>query len=190
MTDEKKVVDANQTESKQEERGRQWMVEDRAAFVSQLEEAFPGFEVKVNDTGRVEMLVPSDKWVDTAKKLKDEMGFNFLSHLTATDSGEEFYVVAQLRALAEDTDLLYRTQKSLMMKACVDRENPEIGTLEPLWATADWMERETYDFFGIEFTGHPDLRRILTPEGFEGWPLRKDFHYERPERTRVLRPRR
>jgi NADH-quinone oxidoreductase subunit C len=65
----------------------------------------------------------------------------------------------------------------------------EIGSVVPLWKTADWLEREVYDLFGIDFVGHPDLRRILMPENYaEGHPLRKDFplrgRFSRAEQTR------
>ena len=57
----------------------------------------------------------------------------------------------------------------------VSIENPNIPSVESLWRVADWFERETYDMFGINFTGHRDLRRILLPEDWEGWPLRKNY---------------
>ena len=54
-------------------------------------------------------------------------------------------------------------------------DNPDIPSVESIWRVADWFERETYDMFGINFTGHRDLRRILLPEDWDGWPLRKDY---------------
>lgn len=60
------------------------------------------------------------------------------------------------------------------------RDNPKAQSVSNVWPTADWSERETYDFYGIEFEGHKDLRRILLPEDWEGWPLRKD--YQMPSR--------
>ena len=61
------------------------------------------------------------------------------------------------------------------VKVQVPRENPRVPTLSPVWQSANWAEREAYDFFGIQFDGHPDLRRILMPEDWEGFPLRKDY---------------
>jgi NADH-quinone oxidoreductase subunit C len=63
----------------------------------------------------------------------------------------------------------------LWLKCFVNDPEPEIPTVSHLWKGADWMEREIYDMFGIRFTGHPDLRRILTWEGFGSYPLRKDY---------------
>jgi NADH-quinone oxidoreductase subunit C len=57
----------------------------------------------------------------------------------------------------------------------IPASNPNIDTVTNIWKTADWHEREAYDMFGIIFNGHPNLQRILTPEGFEGHPLRKDY---------------
>ena len=73
-----------------------------------------------------------------------------------------------------------RHRHDVVVKARVPRENPRVGSVSAAWPTAEWGERETYDMYGIEFEGHPDLRRILLPEDWEGWPLRKD--YAMPER--------
>ena len=64
---------------------------------------------------------------------------------------------------------------SVEIRIKVSIENPNIPSVESLWRVADWFERETYDMFGINFTGHRDLRRILLPEDWEGWPLRKNY---------------
>jgi NADH-quinone oxidoreductase subunit C len=56
-----------------------------------------------------------------------------------------------------------------------DRETPKVASIEQLWRIGDWFERETYDMFGIVYEGHRDLRRILCPDDWEGWPLRKDY---------------
>jgi len=63
----------------------------------------------------------------------------------------------------------------VILRAALDRESPEIASLSAVWRTADWHERETYDLFGVRFTGHPDLRRILLSEDWTEYPLRKDF---------------
>jgi len=65
--------------------------------------------------------------------------------------------------------------RRLRLKADLPAEAPEIGSLTALWRNADWLEREVFDMFGVRFAGHPDLRRLLMYDGFEGHPLRKDF---------------
>jgi NADH-quinone oxidoreductase subunit C len=67
------------------------------------------------------------------------------------------------------------TRERLVVKAGVDDPDPALPSAVPLWPGADWMEREVFDMFGIRFTGHPDLRRILMPDEFTAYPLRKDY---------------
>ena len=67
---------------------------------------------------------------------------------------------------------------SIEIRIKVSIENPEIPSVEKIWRVADWFERETYDMFGIVFSSHSDLRRILLPEDWEGWPLRKDYEVQ------------
>ena len=104
---------------------------------------------------------------DSAAKLK-ELGFERFGMVTAVDNGDDF-------------ELVYRLQSSrfgvgMFLKTEVPRDEPAIPTLTDLWPAADWQEREVYDLMGIEFVGHPDLRRILLPDDWEGHPLRKDYH--------------
>jgi len=97
-----------------------------------------------------------------------ELGLDFLSSVTANDRpgrDPRFWVVYELAS----TDHHHR----LRVKVGVSEEDPHVPSVTGLFPTADWYERETYDFFGIVFDGHPDLRRILLPDDWEGWPLRK-----------------
>jgi NADH-quinone oxidoreductase subunit C len=103
-----------------------------------------------------------------------ECQFDMLTDLTAVDYlGEEprFEVVYHLYSVPKN--------KRLRVKARVSEQSPEIATLCPLWPSANWMEREVWDLYGIRFTGHPDLRRILLYEEFQGHPLRKDYPKEK-----------
>ena len=72
---------------------------------------------------------------------------------------------------------LYSITKNLhfVIKVVLDRETPSVPSITSIWGTANWHERETFDLFGIHFEGHPDLRRILLPANWEGFPLRKDY---------------
>ncbi len=96
--------------------------------------------------------------------------FDSLSCLTGLDNGEEknsMEVIYNLYSIPYDLHL--------MLKVELPRESPEIDTVSDIWKTADWLERETYDLLGIQFNNHPDLRRILLPDDWEGHPLRKDY---------------
>ena len=101
---------------------------------------------------------------------RDDPGLrlDFLSSVTATDRPDgdpRFWVVYELSS----TELHHR----LRVKVGLSDEDPRVPSVTGLFPTADWHERETYDFFGVVFEGHPDLRRILLPDDWEGWPLRK-----------------
>lgn len=106
--------------------------------------------------------------------LRDELGFIYLTDLCAVhipeQNGKEIGVVYHLHNLEEN----YRFR----LKAWLPESNPEIATATTVWVGANWMERETYDFFGVRFTGHPDLRRILNVDHMEVFPLLKQFPLE------------
>jgi len=106
---------------------------------------------------------------ELAKFLKEDNRFLFdhLVYITAIDEKTSMKVLWCLFS--------YTYKQYLVLKTGVDRENPEVDSVSDIWATAEWHERETYDFFGINFKGHPDLRRILLPDDWEGYPLRKDY---------------
>ena len=109
-------------------------------------------------------------WFEIAKWLKDDSDFYFdsLQCNTGFDLGEgnleSRYNLHSMKHL-----------HSIEIRIKVSVEKPDIPSVESIWRVADWFERETYDMFGINFTGHSDLRRILLPEDWEGWPLRKDY---------------
>ncbi|HET9753980.1 MAG TPA: NADH-quinone oxidoreductase subunit C [Myxococcales bacterium] len=69
----------------------------------------------------------------------------------------------------------YAKQHAFIVKAQLDRAKPEVASVEPVWKSADWLEREQYDLMGVQFQGHPDLRRIMMPDDWVGHPLRKDY---------------
>ncbi len=117
-------------------------------------------------------LLDKARWVEAFAVLKQEHGFDLLLDHSAVDYPDRvprFTVVA----VAENT----ATHEVLLLKARV-AEGEAFPSLTPLYRSADWAERETYDMFGIPFTGHPDLTRIYMPQDYDGWPLRKDFPME------------
>lgn len=112
--------------------------------------------------------VPAERWLEVFQALK-AAGFDLLVDHTAVDypaRSPRFTVVAVVMSIA--------SQERLVVKARLP-EGGSIASLVPLWASANWAERETYDMFGIDFAGHPDLTRIYMPHDYEGWPMRKDF---------------
>lgn len=103
----------------------------------------------------------------------DQTYFDMLSCLTGLDNGPE----------AGTMEVIYNLysvpfEVGLMIKVTLDRNKPEISTVSDIWKTADWHEREAFDMFGIQFENHPDLRRILLPADWEGYPLRKDYKHQ------------
>ncbi len=110
---------------------------------------------------------------------RDEtLGINFLTDLCGVhypeEKGRELGVVYHLHGMKEGI--------RLRIKVFVPLEKPEVPSLTGIYASANWMERETYDFFGIQFAGHPNLKRILNMEEMKDFPLRKEFPLEDPTR--------
>jgi NADH-quinone oxidoreductase subunit C len=106
--------------------------------------------------------------------------FDQLSCATGIDNGPE----------ANTMEVIYHLYSipfnvSIALRVILPRENPQIESLCPVWKSANWLERETYDMLGIVFVNHPDLRRILMPADWEGYPLRKD--YTESERYREVK---
>jgi NADH-quinone oxidoreductase subunit C len=127
--------------------------------------------------GQSHVDVPSGQWVPAVLTARDELGCTFFDWLTAVDEeAAGFAVVAHVYSIAQRRHVLLRTR--------IPRAEPELPTLVGVYAGAAWHERETYEMFGVRFTGHPDLRPLLLPDGFEGHPLRKDFVLA----TRVAKP--
>lgn len=114
--------------------------------------------------------IPSEKLYQTAKTLKEskETNFDYLFCLTGIDLEDKIGIVYHL----ESTNLGY---KVVLKVETSDRNNPEFDSVSSIWQTAEFHEREVFDFFGIKFKGHPDLRRIFLDEDWEGYPLRKDY---------------
>jgi len=131
---------------------------------------FPGFFLPDKRPGFEGWVVEKDKLVQIALNLRDELGFDLLSSVTGVD----YY--------PDRMEVVYHVYKStggpgVVFKVQMPRKDPiEIPSITPVWPGAEFQEREIWDLFGVKFTGHPDLRRILMWEGFEGHPMRKDWH--------------
>lgn len=125
------------------------------------------------DASGVEMLkVDRDFLVPIATALYAN-GFNYLQCQGAYDAGPgkelvSFYHLAKVSDSADRPD-------EVRVKVFLPRENPSVPSVYWIWKAADWQERESYDMYGIVYEGHPNLKRILMPEDWMGWPLRKDY---------------
>ncbi len=119
------------------------------------------------------IVVPREKVYFVLEALWREHGFDMLVEMTAVDyleypdATDRFSVVYCLLNMA--------TGERLIVKTFLNPPDLTLPSVYPLWRSADWLEREVYDMFGIKFAGHPDLRRILMPEEFTAFPLRKDY---------------
>ncbi len=130
------------------------------------------FKVRKKDDFRGETTLDVERTEikDISRFAKDDLGFTYLLDISGVDNfGEEprFELVYEL----------YQFEKGdhLRLKIQVSEDDLDVPTVSDLWPTADWHEREAFDMFGIKFTGHPDLRRILMWDGYPFFPLRKDF---------------
>jgi NADH-quinone oxidoreductase subunit C len=118
--------------------------------------------------------VPTERWPELAAFARDALGCRYFNFLTAVDWKEQgLEVLARLDNLDAGVAVTVRTR--------VPAERPRCPTLTGLFRGADWMERECYDMFGVVFEGHPDLRRILLGDDWEGHPLRKDYAVDTPQ---------
>jgi NADH-quinone oxidoreductase subunit C len=131
--------------------------------------------------GMLTMRVQPELSLKVLQYLYDDsaLQFRFLTDLTAVHyperKGEELCVVYHLHSLINNV--------RLRLKVYVPIEKPDVFTATKLFAGANWMERETYDFYGVNFVGHPDLRRILNVDEMDYFPMRKEYTLEDPKRT-------
>jgi len=138
-----------------------------------LQNSHPDVELALEsgDIGTPWIRVPANAIREVSKILRDDQELRFDTLMCL--SGLHYPAEQELGVAYH----IHSTSKkhSLALKVRVPEEKPEIPSIESIWKTADWHEREAYDMVGIQFTGHPDLRRILCPDDWEGYPLRKDY---------------
>lgn len=122
----------------------------------------------------LEVRVDGEHLLELSKALRDEpsLGFDYLRCISAVDWVDDgrIEVVYHLYSMAHG--------HCIVVKVSVPRDNPRLPSVSGIWAAADWFEREAYDLMGVVFEGHPNLRRILLPQDWEGHPLRKDYSYD------------
>jgi NADH-quinone oxidoreductase subunit C len=147
-------------------------------IVAKLKGKFPQSVLDTSESrGELSVVVKREDIVSLCNYLRDdaELCFDFLSDLTAVDRlgrRPRFDVVYHLYSLEKN--------HRVRLKVGVD-EDESVPSVTSVWGNANWFEREVFDLFGIKFTDHPDLRRILMPDDWEGHPLRKDFPLTREE---------
>jgi NADH-quinone oxidoreductase subunit C len=147
------------------------------AYIAALQAALPGSVAHISYwVGDWTIVVPAARILEIARYLREapDAAFDLCSDVTATDWPPR----------AQRFDMVYclystRHRHRLRMKAFVG-ENDPISSVTPVWPAANWLEREVFDMFGVNFTGHPDRRRILMPEDWQGYPQRKDYPLEGP----------
>jgi NADH-quinone oxidoreductase subunit C len=144
------------------------------AQVAELGEAVTGCVQEATElAGQVTVVVPLEGLLEVCRAARERLDYQYLVDLTAVDWQERpegrFDVVYWLHRHRDDARLRIKTRVA---------DGTEVPSVTGVWKTANWMEREVFDMFGIYFTNHPNLERILTWEGFNGHPLRKDFPVE------------
>ena len=141
-------------------------------ILSKIKERLPDAVLDITEFAGEHILhVNGQAILDVLTELKD-YGFNFLADLTAIDNltlgGFERFAVSY-------HVLSHKTTERVTVKAYISEEKPSLPSVESLWKTADWQEREVFDLYGIKFEGHPNLIRIMNPDDYDGYPLRKDY---------------
>ena len=155
------------------------MTTENNAAVQKLRKQFADDIVEVS-TFRNEITVEirAEALIPICLFLRDdrELQFSFLMDLTSLDYPERrdrFAVIYQLYSLQHN--------RRLRLRVRVDGDHPSVESVISVWKGANWLEREVYDLMGVQFRGHPDLRRIVLPDDWEGHPLRKDYPLRGPE---------
>jgi NADH-quinone oxidoreductase subunit C len=147
---------------------------DADTLVATLQAAVPDAQIEGAPTvdPQTTIYVSRDEVPALARALRDrpELAFDFLAELTAVDfwpKEPRYEVVYMLVSLAH--------RLRLRMKVRLPADDPHVATVSGIWPAANWLEREVWDLYGIAFDGHPDPRRLLMPEDWQGYPLRKDY---------------
>jgi len=134
-------------------------------IAEQIAKQFPD---AVSEASDYAVVVKRESLFEVAEYLKNSLELDYLTNITAVDCFDYFEVIYQLTSLGQNHTLVLKTR-------CYGRDNTSLPSVVSLWRGADFQEREIYDLMGINFEGHPNLKRIALWEGFEGHPLRKDY---------------
>ena len=141
-------------------------------YIEELKAENADWVADFKDTyGEVTITVPRESIVEICRFLKTKHDFNLLADLCGADRGPEEEPRFEVNYHLFSTVHFNR----LRLKVLLSEDEPNVETVETIWKTANWHERETYDLFGVIFDNHSDLRRILLPSDFDGHALRKDY---------------
>ena len=132
-----------------------------------LKDKFPSITEEANASC---LIVPAPDIKGACKFLKESLGFEQLACISAIDYKDRLALVYNIFS--------YKTKERINLKVFLDKVGPSVESIAPVYPAANWHEREAFDMMGINFNGHPDLRRILLPDDWEGYPLRKDYTRE------------
>ncbi len=145
---------------------------DGTELAAKIEAQVPG---SVTGSDQKDVHVAAEKVAEVARFLRDDPGlwFDYLVHLTSVDFVDYFEVVYRLVSIKHNHSAVVKAR-------AYGREEPTVPSVSGIWKGAELQEREVYDLMGVHFEGHPNLKRIMLWEGFEGHPLRKDFLLQRP----------
>ena len=153
------------------------MAENNRAVIK-LKERFAAEIIDIKEfRGEVTVTVKKDNIVEICNFLKSALAFNMLTDVTAVD-----YLGQDPRFLVVYNVYSIPNKDRLRVKAQVSVGDATIDTVSSVWSSAEWLEREVFDLFGIKFNSHPDLRRILLTDDWVGYPLRKDYPLQGPDR--------
>ena len=154
---------------------------NRNEFVLAVNQAFPDIKAEADPSNPRALRLDSSAVHKVCLWMRDnpEAQLTYFEFITAQDYPESNEIVLVYSLYS------YSLRHRLVVKTVLDRQAPHIGTVSDIWEGADWSEREVYDLYGVVFDNHPDLRRIMMYEGWEGYPLRKDYTHpnliHRPE---------
>jgi len=133
-----------------------------------IRDSFPEAVVESSELhGVLNLKLQASALTGVCDLLKNSHGFDYLADISSIDWQDRIEVVYQITAL--------ESNQKVTLRVDLDREKPSVDSITPVWRGAEFQEREVFDLMGVQFAGHPDLRRILLPEDWEGYPLRKDY---------------
>ena len=144
---------------------------DFDSILEKLRAKWPDVEAPKVEAGDRFVMLPTEKSFEILQFLKNDpdLYFDNMMSLAGADTGRELWVVYPLHS--------FKHFHKIMVKVVLPRDIPEIESVVSLWGAANFFEREAYDLYGIIFKNHPDLRRILNPPDWVGWPGRKDYEF-------------